>query len=318
MSEVPPGNPDDPGFLMKAVKNSASRAYLMIAAAALLILVVTMFLNGSPLAAAVIFITGLTSLLRWTAMPVFTILAVAYLLYAPLGINFERTPFSMIPGSYFKLMDLLVIGSLLIFVLGVYRLYALNYQAMPFEAKGEFIKRTATPAVRIRSEIEDAELIRFFLRIGIYLLAGQLLWLIVVNLGWDFQKAFPLVVIEQENPLTMRRPNYVPPLISNGMNRALMTAFILLGAGLLARFVFGVWRNMTLNRDEGTLILLDTAWSENRRELNRQEKWRAQARERALGLTSDREKSGCLFYVAAVLVILLAGFSLTCCVSLFR
>ena len=306
-------------FLRQALTNPAARVYLAISGAGLGLLVITMFLFGSPLAAAILFCTGLMSLvLGYTAMPVFTIFAVAYLLYAPLGVPFETGRFSMISGSYFRIHDVVVIGSLLIHLMALYRLYTLLHIGMPFEATTAYLRKTAKPTTREVKSIVDAELVRFFMRIGLCLFAGQLMWLIVVNIGYDFNKQPPFGITEEEDPISRIRRDYVPPMISSGLNRFLMTATIIFVTVAILRFVFWYWRLWNLNPDEGAMILTDTQWSEQRREFNRQEKWRALAKAKATGQTKPRERSGCLFYIAAALVLMLFGISMTCCLALIR
>ena len=64
-----------------------------------------------------------------------------------------------------------------------------------------------------------------------------------------------------------------------------MLAGLMAVVTLPAALAFWYWRLTRLSPGEARMVLLDTGWRESRRELNRQEKWRA------WGLTRRRPKS---------------------------
>jgi hypothetical protein len=281
--------------------------YLIISAAALGVLVVALFFLASPIAAAIVFITGIAGLvLRWTAMPMFAVVVVAWIAFAPNFLPYEAINFSNltnIPGSWFRIQDIIVIGAMLIYLVAQYRLSTIAQQGMPFEAKPAFLKRSAKPTVRAVAAITDSELIRFFMRIGVFLIGGQMLWLFVNHVGLDFRRVPPFVLLEIDARRFSSFSSYQVPGVPLVVHRILISMLLIFSFAFFAKILFHIWRLRRLNRDEGMLILQDTQWSEQRRELNRQEKWRAWARAKALGKRIYNTSPGCAFYIVTFLVL---------------
>jgi hypothetical protein len=63
--------------------------------------------------------------------------------------------------------------------------------------------------------------------------------------------------------------------MSAELSRFLLLVFAAAAVVFVGRLAFGLWRLARLTPDEGRLVLLDTAWREQRRELARLETWRA-------------------------------------------
>jgi hypothetical protein len=98
----------------------------------------------------------------------------------------------------------------------------------------------------------------------------------------------------------------------------LLAAAFLVQLGFGLRLAFWYWHLRTLGPDEAKLILIDTQWSEQRRELNRREKWRAWAKNLALGVKAKKERAGCLFWIVIGIFVMMSLLSMTCCFSVFR
>jgi len=260
------------------IRLPAARTYFFIASSGLIAASVATFLFSSPIAAAVLFVCGICSLvLRWTAMPVVYFLSLAYFSFAPLGVP-EDFVFNQIPNSYLRVFDLVVVGGSLVYLFAQYRLYSILHAGMPFEAKKHFLKVTAKPPVRPSTPLPDAELGRFFGRLALYLIAGQTIWFLLSNFRVDLENFPPL--LWQPTSEYYRQALEGPMLLSEPASRFVLFAGVTLGVGFLLRFGFWYWQLHDMGREQGELILRDTEWRETRRELNRQEKWRAEALDR--------------------------------------
>lgn len=282
-----PVTPVKPNPYRDLITKSASRTYLMIAGGGLAVAMLTMFLIGSPIAAALLLVVGLCGLvLRWTAMPVFFVLLVSYLTFAPLGWPNIDDPFSSIPRSHFRFLDVILIGSSMVYLIGQYRVLSIVHVGMPFDAGKLYVKPGAKATVRPAEAPHDRELWMLFARVGLSLLAGQLLWLAITYLRIDFERVPPVV---SRAPVEIPRadPLFVPEFLS----RFLLAVGFFLAVALSARFAFWYWRLLQLRIDQARMILIDTQWAEDRREFDRQEKWRGWQKGKILG--AARKKFGC-------------------------
>jgi hypothetical protein len=273
------------------VRNPAARTYFFLAMAGAGVAALAMFLFSSPIAAGVLFLSAVCgTLLRWTGAPAGYVVSLAYFAIAPLGVPEEFDVFNQIPQSYFRLFDLVVIASSMVYLFAQYRLYAVLVGGMPFEAKKHFLKATAKPVVRPAVPLPDAELGRFFVRVAVYLIA--------TNLRIDLDSFPPLVWLPTAD--YYRHAVNGPMLFSEPGSRFAILAGTALGIVLLFRFALRYWQWHGFTREQGELVLKDTAWAETRRELNRQEKWRADALDRKPTLA--RPPFGCGSVVLVVLV----------------
>ena len=282
-----PVTPVKPNPYRDLITNPASRTYLMIAGGGLAVAMLTMFLIGSPIAAALLLVVGLCGLvLRWTAMPVFFVLLVSYLTFAPLGWPNIDDPFSSIPRSHFRFLDVILIGSSMVYLIGQYRVLSIVHVGMPFDAGKLYVKPGAKATVRPAEAPHDRELWMLFARVGACVLAGQLLWLAITYLRVDFERVPPVV---SRAPVEIPRadPLFVPEFLS----RFLLAVGFFLAVALTARFAFWYWRLLQLRIDQARMILIDTQWAEDRREFDRQEKWRGWQKGKILG--AARKKFGC-------------------------
>jgi len=304
-----------PNPYRELIANPAARTYLMIAGGGLLVTILTMFLIGSPIASALLLIVGLCGLfLRWTAMPAVFVLLLSYLAFAPLGLPFDFSSFSEIPGSHFRFLDGILVGSALVYLIGQYRLLSVVHIGMPFDANKFFVKPGAKATVRPAESPRDSELWLLFARVGLFVLAGQLLWLAITYLRVDFDRVPPLSVAEPTDGYRRYGAPADEFYISDYASRFVLASGIFLAVALAARFAFWYWGLLLLGRDQARMIVVDVQWSEDRREMSRQEKWRGWQKGRILG--KAREKFGCGGWFLAIglpLVLLFLFLIVLCC-----
>lgn len=310
---APVKKPDGLEPFRELIRNRAALTYLMITATALLLVSLILFqLYFTIVGASLTFALGMLGmLLRSTAMPVFLVAVVCYTTFAPLGVPLTtwRSP-TMIPSGSFNLRDLLLLPVLLTYLLAQFRLFSVIHSAIPFEAGPRYVRKKAKPVIRPAKSIPDAELGRLFLRVGVFTILGQFLWLSLSELRVDFRAVPPLVVWEIG-------PNQAPEIAYNQadpttvpfwLSRTLMTAGVLIVLGLTIRFGFWLWRHLALNREQAKMLLQNVQWEEARREIDRQEKWRAWAVAKANGTLPARSGCGTAFLLLGLPAILLVLF----------
>lgn len=299
--------PVKPNPYRELFTNPAARTYLMVAAGGLLVTLLTMFLIGSLIATAMLLIVGLCGLvLRWSAMPVVFVVLVSYFSYAPLGLPFDYGAISNIPSSNLRFLDVILVGSSLVYLIGQYRLFSAVQSGMPFDANKLFVKARAKPTVRPAEAPRDRELWMLFARVGIFVLGGQLLWYAITNWRVDFERVPPIVFSAPVEGFRRGDPLFVPDYLS----RFLLALGFFLTVALASRFVFWYWRLLQLQRDQARMILIDTQWGEDRREMNRQEKWRGWQKGAILGTNSTKIGCGGWFLALGLPLVLLVIFIL--------
>ena len=329
MTADPPPDPPPPpkdGLdpFRELIRNPAALAYLAVAGGALLVLVLIVFqLYFSAIGAALVFALGLLGLLlRWTAMPVFLVAVIGYVSLAPLGVPMMSagSP-SMIPGSQFMLRDLFLLATLLTYLLAQFRLLSVIHAAVPFEATSRYLRKRAKAAVRPPLPVSDGELGRLFVRVAVFVVVGQLLWLGLTRLVLDFRSEPWIAVVQDDTTVTYRRGTVESMEAgetdqmgqalwhrSRSVSRCVLAVGLFVGLGIAVRFAFWFWRVATLNREQAKLYLTDAQWAEARREIDRQEKWRAWMVDKLNGTTKPRSGCGTLFLVIGMPAILLLVF----------
>jgi hypothetical protein len=197
----------------------------------------------------------------------------------------------MIPGSHFQVMDVILVGAVVVYFACQYRLASLTRLAMPFDAPPAQRPKDAQPPRRPAALVADDEMGRLFLVAGLCVLLGQVVWLLVA----EFRPAL----------------GRIPPVASVGYdhsdagNRFLMLAGLVAAVGLGAGLTFWYWRLARLSAAEARMVLLDVQWFESRRELNRQEKWRAWGRARSRPRRAKRRKRRSFAEAVALTFIIL-------------
>lgn len=264
----------------------AVRPYLFGALGALAMVFVTMFLDsgsgvGSDVGALIVALFGLATLaFRWTAGPPLLLLFIFWFALFPFGLPGGEydNPFN-VRATHFRVMDVVLVLSVLVYLRCQYRIFGIVKQAMPFE--NMFRRKGDHPLRRPTGHIDPVE-VAWVVGISVVLVvAGQMLWWLVNALEFaPTDGDFPLRWADTARP-RFRRQRLDPGEFTPGQSRF----FVLLGGlffGFLAvHLVFGYWRARMMTAAEGAMMLTDTSWSESHRERVRVEKWRIWGRQRA-------------------------------------
>lgn len=304
----PPAPPPNDGLeqVRELIRNPAARVYLAVTGAALLLLCFIVFqLYFSAIGTAAVFMLGLLGLLlRWTAVPVLLVVIIGYVTVAPVGLPEFNTFTMLVPGSQFALRDLLLMPTLLTYLMAQFRMYSVVHAAVPFEAGPQFVKKRAKPALRPPQPITDAELGGLFIRAGAFTLVGQLLWLLLTWVAVDFRQVPPFRLIDGESGLVYDQQRLQVGALPMPVSRCLLAAGLFVTLGLAVRLAFWFWRHATLGREQAKVLLTDVQWAENRREIDRQESWRAWMVAKQHGTLPRRGGCGTLFLVLGLPAVL--------------
>jgi hypothetical protein len=272
--------------------NPAVRAYVYAALAALAMIFVIMFMNGSDIGAVLVVLLGCAGLvLRWVAAPIFVLLVLCYFQLFPFGFPEAgyASPF-LVRDTHFQVVDAVLAMSVLVYLRSQYRIFGLVHQAIPFE---NIIRRKGEgPTRRPADHIQPGELGWMLGIAGAIVVLGQIAWWLINALEFTPTEDFPIHWVEQETRrVAAPRESKPPGEFNAGANRF----FILIGAlffgTLLARLIFGYWRLRMMNPAEGAMVLVDTSWSESHRERVRVEKWRIWSRKRAAEQAKRAERA---------------------------
>ncbi len=255
-----------PAYL-KVLLDERVRGYVMVAGCALIAIFVIQLSTGSLVAGGVPMLIGILAMvLRWTAMPGFFVVTVAYLAVNPFVAPLPGGRSSVMPSS-FSPFDMLLVAAVLVYLHAQFRVYSLAKQAFPDErVKAARSIRDALDRRPPRLISENELLMMILFAVGMTI-AGQFVWLFITQLEVD-SKVFPPIRLRQ---FVRGRPDF----FSSAVSRFLLFA---LGFGCvvgLTRLVFWYWQIRQWNREEAKLLLLDTGWLESRREYSRIETWRA-------------------------------------------
>jgi hypothetical protein len=315
----PQPQPASDNPFVQMVRNPAARTYLLVSGGGLVVAALGMtFLNNSLGGGVALLLTGVMALaLRWPAGPPLFVVALSYFLFFPLGLPIEAMGRgSKIPAHHFDFIDLIVTAAGLVHLIAAYRFHAVMRAGMPFDAPAPFVKPGAKPTVRPPEPVRDAELWFLFARVGLVVLAGQLVWLFVTKLKVDFGEDFPLRFYD--NYLEEQGERYGQWWTANSLSRFLLTVGVMVGGGFALWFVMWYWRLATMNRDEARASCLDQEWATARREYNRPEKWRGWMKQKLAG-TLPRKGCGAWFLVVGVPLILFTLFAICLgCMGAYR
>lgn len=322
MSE-PAAMPDDPAAktpadnpFVEMVRNPAARTFLLVSAGGLLVACAVYGLFQSNwAAAAAVFIFGAAGLVaRWAVGPPAVVVCVCYFAFFPTGLPISLPGGNQIIGrqtnANLLFADLLLTASALVHLIAAYRYHAVMRAGMPFDAPALYVKPGAKPTVRPAEPVRDAELWFLFARVGVFVLAGQLLWLFATKLKVDFRRTFPLrffTGMSEESGFT-HRPDGTPidgEALPNALSRFLIVAGAVLSLAFVVWFVFWYWRLQAMNRDEARAACLDVEWTANRRAYNQPEKWRGRMKQKLTG-TLPRKGCGAWFLVVGLPAVMIA------------
>jgi hypothetical protein len=262
----------------------ALRPYLFGALGGLAMVFLILFLDkGSDVGAVLITVYGLAILaLRWTIAPPVWLMFVFWFTVFPFGIpggGYEN-PYE-IRETHFRVVDVILILSILVYLRCLYRIFGIVQQALPFE---NVLRRKGDhPVRRPVSHIDPNEIGWLIGVAAVLVLLGQGVWWLVNALEFTpTDEDSPLRWADSSSSVYARSRRGRPPgEFTPGASRF----FVLLGGlffgFLLVRLVFGYWRLRMMNAAEGAMVTTDTSWAESHRERVRVEKWRIWGRERA-------------------------------------
>jgi hypothetical protein len=252
------------------------RSYVVVAAAALLVIFVSGLLAGSLPAGLTPALIGLIGLgLRWPVMPVLVVITVAWFQAMPFGVPIRyMRPLDVDPRfTHFRFGDILIVAAVLVYLIAQFRLYTLTHAAVPDDRIFRARRKQDLPDLRDPGRVEEREIPQLLVFMGVALVAGQILWLFLSETVLDFHKLPPLELREG------LRSGSLPYHAS----REVVFAVGLGVSIFLARLGLWYWRLRSLNREEAQLVLADTGWNEMRREAARLETWRIYGKLRARG-----------------------------------
>lgn len=272
VKELPPSNESESPF--KVLRDPGARNYLFSGLSALAILFVIMFQRGSDLGGLMMVAIGAGGLVfRWPSAPVFLLFVLTYFLIFPFGLPpADENPFEIEDGR-FRVTDLVLVASVVVYLASHYRIYGIAAQAFPPESK--FPRPGDKPVRRPAAMIRPEEVTRLLYLTIAMVVAGQLVWLFVSGLEVDALGEFPLKVVSRQR---YRAPTTEFPLF---MSRFVLLSGLLFFGSVLVRLAFGYWGLRRMGSGEARMVLQDTAWSETRRERVRVEMWRTQVQRQA-------------------------------------
>jgi hypothetical protein len=244
-----------------------------------------LFQQGGDIGGLIVVVLGaLGILLRWSASPVLILFVVTYFMVFPFGIPGETLGGQWeIEEGRFRVTDVMLVMSVLVYLACQYRIYGFVSQALPYE--GAARRKDEKPARRPPALVRPSEIGVLLAVCAAFVVLGQLIWWAANSLEVVPTADFPLRWAE---PDRARRGSLLPGGMNTGTARFVVLAGFAFFGTILARLVFGYWRLRAMGPAEGGMILLDGGWSETSRERQRQEAWRAWGRKRAAG----EEKAG--------------------------
>jgi hypothetical protein len=272
------------------------RNFTFAALGALGMIFLILFQQNSDIGGLLVVIIGVCGLLlRWTAAPAFLLLVLTYFMWTPVGIPGEgyEDPYEIDYG-WFRVIDVLLVMSVLVYLACQYRIYGLVYQAVSFE--GPIRRKDELPTRRPAALVRPAELGILIGVCAAFVIAGQLIWWFANAVEIAPAEDFPLKWAEAGR--TVQRPMQpsveTPGGLNTGATRFVVLVGLLFFGTLVARLVFGYWRLRMMGAAEGGMILLDGGWSETSRERQRVEKWRIWGRQRAeeQAMAAEKAKTG--------------------------
>jgi hypothetical protein len=269
-------------------QDPAVRNLTFTALGALGMIFLILFQQGSDIGGLLIVIIGVCGiLLRWFASPVFVVVILTYFMIFPFGTPFDSFQSKWeISDGRFRVTDVMLVFSLLVYLACQYRIYGVVSQAVPFE--GPVRRKGETPARRPPALIRPTELGVLLGTCAAFVVLGQLLWWFANASEVVPTDDFPLRWVEI-NP--QMGDDALPGGMSTGTTRFVVIAGFLFFGTLLARLVFGYWRLRMMGAAEGGMVLLNGGWTETSRERQRLETWRIWGRKRAPAQSDDTAKN---------------------------
>ncbi len=272
MSDTPAtADPKPPGpldGLVARFEDARVRTLLFAGLGGLAMLFVVLFQRGSDMGGLMIAVIGAAGLvLGWRGSPVFVLLILLYFLIFPFGIPPpDEDPFELVEGS-FRLADLFLAASVVVYLSAHYRLYGVTTRAIPAEDSG--YGKKPRPRKRPADLIRRGELARILYTTAALVLVGQIVWAVVTNLEVDVLAGFPFRFTDEP---AYRRGDTGD--LAAWRTRLVAVVGLLFFGALFARLAFGYWRLRAMSPAQGAMLLMDAGWDETKRERVRVEGWR--------------------------------------------
>jgi len=270
------------------LKDPAVRNFVFAGLGALGMMFLILFQQGSDIGGFLIVALGVCGIFfRWSASPALILIILTYFMVFPFGIPGETLGGSWeIEEGRFRITDIMLVLSLLVYLACQFRIYGFVSHAVAFE--GAVRRRDEKPTRRPPALIRPSELGVLFGICVAFTILGQLIWWFANSVEVIPTEDFPLRWAE---PDSSGRASELPGGMNTGTTRFVVLVGILFFGMILARLVFGYWRLRMMNASEGGMILLDSGWSETRRERQRQEAWRIWGRKRAQARATSKQES---------------------------
>lgn len=267
----------------RLLQDERIRPYTFAALGALALTALVLYLSGGDIGAAVVMLVGSASIVfRWTAGPPLVLLVVFYFSVFPFGyLQLGYNNPLQVRETHFRISDLILVMSALVYCSSAYRLLGLVHQSFPVENTSR--QRDEAAPRRPSTHIAANELTQLVSASAAMVVAGQVVWWLIN--AFDFtpmEGGFPFQWADRESFARYRSGSFPPGEFSAGQSRFFLTVGLLFFGYLLCRLVFGYWRLRVMGPAEGAMILANTSWTESHRERVRIEKWRVWGRQRAL------------------------------------
>lgn len=260
----------------------ALRPYVFAALGALAMIFLVMFMSGSDIGGVIVVLFGLATMtFRWIAGPPCWLFILFYFQVFPFGIpEFDGGSPLVIRESYFRVADVLLVASILVYLRSVYRIFGIIHQSMPFEQV--YNRKGDHPVRRPTSHIQPGEIVWLIgVAVGLVIL-GQFIWWLVNAIEFSpNDEEFPLRWADTRSLARYRRTPREVGEFTPGENRFFIILGVLFFGLLFVRLIFGYWRLRMMSAAQGAMVLTDTSWSESHRERVRVEKWRIWGCEKA-------------------------------------
>ena len=304
-----------------------ARQYLLAGIAIQFILAVALVQAGGSYSLMISALGTLGLIFRWRAMPVITLILFVFFQLFPDGDPYLKTP-SDIPGSHFRMIDLLLCGLIATSIYCHYNSLSLSLQAIPDDPlpepgfPGSRMKRSGKnnlpdSIVRPSSNTFEREFLEIVAMLALALFLAQLAWYGLTHLVVDFQ-AFPLLRWMSEGIRSNKVATVWPAGLSPPMHRMMIFAAAILAGGFTCWFAFWYWRLSQLPRLTALMIVNDVAWKEHRREMQRQERWRAWASGGTLSPSLASEVREWLQWLLWLVLVILIAILVGVGAALFR
>ena len=262
-------------------KSQAEWSYTFLVGAAAGVVFLARFLTDGPIAGLCFLIPAAVGFFfRWQNMPALSVLSLAYFLFAPGLVPIDTSNTLMIRLGHFDPMNIILAMATVTYLAAQYRLFAMIERAMPND-KPESQKADRDQHLRNIDIVPAGEWKRLFFIIGGCVIAAEFLWLGITELYIEPALSIP---IRWAGP-PMSESSGLPGSIPAPLSRLILSVLAIAGFVVVARFAFWYWRLARLNSEEGSAVIADTGWSENRREHMRNEVWRANALARTKRIT---------------------------------